>query len=56
MAIIASVGGLLGAYWLDLPAGPAIVLTAGALWACSLVAGPKESLVQGWLRRPHLTG
>jgi zinc/manganese transport system permease protein len=56
MAVIASYGGLLGAYWLDVPAGPGIVLAAGALWAASLVAGPQESLMQGWLRRPHLTG
>jgi zinc/manganese transport system permease protein len=56
MAVMASVCGLLGAYWLDLPAGPAIVLAAGALWAISLVAGPHESLLQRWLRRPHLTG
>ena len=52
----ASVLGLLGAYHLDLPAGPAIVLAAGALWVGSLVAGPQESLVQRWLRRPHLSG
>ncbi len=56
LALIASVAGLLSAYWLDLPAGPAIVLAAGALWAGSLFAGPHESLIQGWLRRPHLTG
>ena len=29
---------------LDIPAGPAIVLTAGALWLLSLVAGPRASL------------
>ena len=56
VALLASVGGLLAAYHLDVPAGPAIVLAAGALWAGSLVAGPHASLVQRWLRRPHLTG
>ena len=56
IAAAASVLGLLGAYHLDLPAGPAIVLAAGALWVGSLVAGPQESLVQRWLRRPHLSG
>lgn len=56
IAAAASVLGLLGAYHLDLPAGPAIVLAAGALWVGSLVAGPQESLVQRWLRRPHLAG
>ncbi len=56
VALLASVTGLLAAYHLDLPAGPAIVLAAGALWLGSLVAGPRESLMQRWLRRPHLTG
>ena len=28
----------------DIPAGPAIVLTAGALWLLSLVIGPRASL------------
>ena len=56
IAVLASVLGLLGAYHLDLPAGPAIVLAAGALWIISLVAGPNETLLQRWLRRPHLSG
>ena len=56
IAVLASVLGLLAAYHLDLPAGPAIVLAAGVLWMASLVAGPSESLAQRWLRRPHLSG
>ena len=56
IAVVSSVAGLLAAYHLDLPAGPAIVLSAGALWLASLVAGPHESLVRRWLRRPHLSG
>ncbi len=56
LAVCASVSGLLAAYWLDLPAGPAIVLLAGLLWAGSLAAGPHASLAQRWLRRPHLAG
>ena len=55
IAVGASVLGLLGAYHMDLPAGPAIVLAAGALWVGSLVAGPRESLAVRWLRRPHLS-
>ena len=56
LGLLASVAGLLAAYWLDLPAGPAIVLAAGALWLASLAAGPQESLAARWLRRPHLSG
>ena len=56
IAVVSSVAGLLAAYHMDLPAGPAIVLSAGALWLASLVAGPNESLAQRWLRRAHLSG
>ena len=31
-------------YYLDIPAGPSIVLTAGGLWILSLVTGPRASL------------
>ena len=44
LAVLASTAGLLGSYHLDLPTGPAIVLAAGALWAGSLLAGPRASL------------
>ena len=56
LAVAGSTLGLLAAYHLDLPAGPAIVLAAGALWLGSLAVGPHDSLAQGWLRRPHLSG
>ena len=44
MAIVASFVGLLLSYNLELPAGPAIVLTAGALWLASIAVGPYASL------------
>jgi zinc/manganese transport system permease protein len=47
LAVLASVGGLLVSFHLDVPAGPAIVMTAGTLWIASLVAGPCESLLRG---------
>ena len=56
LAVLASVLGLLASYHLDVPTGPAIVLSAGALWLGSLVGGPHASLAQRWLRRPHLAG
>jgi zinc/manganese transport system permease protein len=44
LAIAASYGGLVLSFNQDIPAGPAIVLTAGALWLFSMAAGPKASL------------
>ena len=44
LAIMASSGGLILSYNADVPAGPAIVLTAGGLWLFSMVAGPRASL------------
>jgi zinc/manganese transport system permease protein len=44
LACLSSVGGLMASYHVDIPAGPAIVLTAGALWLVSLVTGPRASL------------
>ena len=56
LAALASVLGLLASFDLDLPTGPAIVLTAGLLWVVSFCAGPQDSLARRWLRRPHLAG
>ena len=55
-ALLASVGGLLVSFHLDVPAGPAIVLTAGAIWIASVLAGPHESLALRLLRRAHFAG
>jgi zinc/manganese transport system permease protein len=46
LACLASFGGLVLSYNVDIPAGPAIVLTAGGLWLFSLLAGPHGSLWQ----------
>lgn len=56
IATAASVVGLLASYHLDLPSGPAIVLTAGVIWAVSVLAGPVDGLLARLLRRPHLAG
>jgi zinc/manganese transport system permease protein len=45
IALLASAGGLWAAYHLDVPAGPAIVLAAGAAWLGSVLAGPHASLL-----------
>ncbi len=44
LAAISSVVGLLLSYHTDIPTGPAIVLTAGALWMLGLLCGPHASL------------
>jgi zinc/manganese transport system permease protein len=44
LACLSSVAGLTLSYNLDIPAGPAIVLTAGGLWLLSLLTGPRASL------------
>ena len=56
IAMLSAVFGLLASYHLDLPSGPAIVLTAGVLWAVSVIAGPVDGLLARWVRRPHLAG
>ena len=48
LALLASWLGLVLSFDADIPAGPAIVLVAGALWIASLTFGPRESL---WRRR-----
>ena len=55
LAVASSLAGLLVSYHADIPAGPAIVLSAGALWAIGLLAGPRESL-RAWVWRPHYRG
>jgi zinc/manganese transport system permease protein len=56
LAATASCAGLLLSFHADIPAGPAIVLAAGALWLAALAVGPHESLARRWLRQPHLAG
>jgi zinc/manganese transport system permease protein len=56
LACLAALGGLLASYHLDLPSGPAIVLSAGGLWLVSVIAGPVDGVLVRLLRRPHLAG
>ena len=53
MALLASWAGLLLSFHADVPAGPAIVLVAGGLWAVSLLAGRHASLLAA--RRHRVT-
>ncbi len=51
VAVASSVCGLLLSFYADMPAGPAILLVAGAIWIASLVLGPHESLLGHRLHR-----
>ncbi|MSP05143.1 MAG: metal ABC transporter permease [Acetobacteraceae bacterium] len=53
LAVFSSYAGLLLSYHADLPTGPAIILTAGAAWLLLILAGPRDSLLQRVLHRPH---
>jgi zinc/manganese transport system permease protein len=51
IAIGAGGAGLLVSFHVELPAGPAIVLTAGVIYGASVVVGPRGGLL--WLARPR---
>lgn len=52
--IVSSVGGLLASYHFGLPAGPAIILCAGALYLVSLAFGPAGGALALHFPRRHL--
>jgi zinc/manganese transport system permease protein len=52
LAVAASWAGLELSFAWDVPAGPAIVLSAGALWLASLAVGPHASLRHGFAHQP----
>jgi len=56
IAALAVLAGLAASFWADMPAGPAIVLAAGGLWAGSMLCGPVDGLWVRWRRRRHLSG
>jgi zinc/manganese transport system permease protein len=53
VAVASSVIGLLISFHTEIASGPAIVLTAAALYLLSIVAGSQSGLLARWLRRPH---
>ena len=52
-AFAGSLIGLLLSYYVNLPAGPAIVLTLGACYLLSLVIGPLGPLASRWRSSWH---
>ena len=53
IALLSGYVGLLLSFHFNLPSGPAIVLTAGAIYVVSLVAGPLGSLRRTLRLQPH---
>jgi zinc/manganese transport system permease protein len=53
-AALCGYAGLLVSYHVNLPSGPAIILTAGALYAVSVIVGPIGGIVWLALPRRHL--
>ncbi|WP_342360634.1 metal ABC transporter permease [Terrarubrum flagellatum] len=51
--VMSSVGGLLTSYHFSLPAGPAIILWAGAVYAVSLAVGPAGGILSNLVPRRH---
>lgn len=54
IAFASGCAGLLLSFHLDLPSGPSIVLTAGALYGASLLLGTRGGLAAAWAPRRHL--
>ena len=52
-ALLGSTSGLLLSYYINVPAGPAIVLTLGALYLLSLAIGPLAPLASRWRTSWH---
>ncbi|WP_395825021.1 metal ABC transporter permease [Elstera sp.] len=56
IGMLAGFGGLILSYHLDLPSGPAIILSAGGLYLLSLILGTRQGLLRRWLPERHLAG
>ena len=53
IALVSGYVGLLLSFHANLPSGPSIVLTAGAIYVASLAVGPQGSLRRNLLAQPH---
>ncbi|AVY95457.1 MULTISPECIES: metal ABC transporter permease [Microvirgula] len=56
VAMLAGYVGLLASYHLDLPSGPAIVLSAGLIYLLSLFVAPQGGVLPRFIRGRHLSG
>lgn len=55
IAVFSSLGGLLLSYHASLPSGPAIILTAGIIYALSALVGRRGMLPSALTSRRHKT-
>jgi zinc/manganese transport system permease protein len=56
VALVSGYAGLLLSFHFNAPSGPAIVMTAGAIYLLSVALGPQGGLKRRLLPRPHLEG
>jgi len=54
IGFVSGLVGLLVSYHVNLPSGPAIVLTAGVIHVVSMLFGPNQSLAARYIPRAHL--
>ncbi len=54
LALVASIVGLLASYYVNVPSGPAIILTSGVGYLLSMILGRRGGIVWQLLPRPHL--
>jgi zinc/manganese transport system permease protein len=54
LALAASIVGLLASYYVNVPSGPAIILTSGVGYLLSMILGRRGGIVWQLLPRPHL--
>jgi zinc/manganese transport system permease protein len=54
VAMLSSVAGLILSYHINLPSGPAVILSAGMVYLFSLATGSNGGLLRSYVRRPHL--
>jgi zinc/manganese transport system permease protein len=53
IALVSGYVGLLLSFYVDLPSGPCIVLTAGVIYVVSMMAGRRGSLQRTLIGQPH---
>ena len=54
IALLSGWIGLLVSFHLDLPSGPAIVITAGVFYIGSIILGPEGGVLRRYMPRRHL--
>jgi manganese transport system permease protein len=50
LTMVASLAGLMAAFWLDISPGGAVVLTQGPAFGLALLFGPRRGVIVRWAR------